>query len=130
VHIKMRLGGDEAIVRIGQRAIRREQRRFASCKKRLQAGVFIHAKAAAERINAQAIHGERYELAALEAEQGARVAGHEAAQRTKQAPEAFGLRQVTGQVVHEGQQGGQDRIGSGHGDSGPGRNDTDFEESV
>jgi hypothetical protein len=64
-----------------------------------------HAKAAAECVLGKPVDGERYQLAAFEAEQGAGVTWHQGAQRVEKAPIALGLGYLPGEVVYQRQQG-------------------------
>ncbi|MNO94377.1 hypothetical protein D3C76_859950 [compost metagenome] len=107
---------DQPVVRVGQPAVCGEAGRSVAFEKRLQTGVLGNLETPTEGIRAEAVHRQRDQLVALQAQQGGGVAGQQLAQGFQQAAIAFAVRQLAGQVGHQGEEGSEQRV-SGHFDS-------------
>jgi hypothetical protein len=69
--------------------------------------MFVNLEAATEGVGAQAVHRQRHQPFAVEAQQGGRVARQQGAHGFEQAAIALAFGQLAGQVDDQGQQGGQ-----------------------
>ena len=107
--------GHQAVIGIGQRAVWRKAHGLARGQQLGEARVLGNAKAPAQRIGHQAVDGHGPQPLAFQAQQGGGIGRQHGAQGCQQAAKALALRQVLGQVGHQGGEGVQGG-GCGHKD--------------
>ena len=103
----------QTVVGIGQAAVGGEAGRPAALQEGLEARMFADPEAPAEGVRAEAVHRQRDQVFAVQAQQRGGVAGQQVAQGLEQAAVAFVFRQVAGQVGNQRDQGGKQGVG-GH----------------
>ncbi|MOA31392.1 hypothetical protein D3C78_1525470 [compost metagenome] len=107
---------DQAVVGVGQFAVAGKTSGRVVAENRREAWVFVDFEASAKGVGAQAIDRQRHQPFAVQAQQGGRIAGQQAAHGVEQASVALALGQVAGQVADQRQQGGKQWF-CGHKDS-------------
>ena len=114
VHVEVRMPLDEAVVRIGERALRREGGRLGPAADRVQPRVLRAEETAAEHVGREPVRGERDERVALEPQEHHGVARERAPHRVHEALRAILGRQRRGHVERDRQQVVEGRVRGGH----------------
>ncbi|MNJ61804.1 hypothetical protein D3C77_576100 [compost metagenome] len=107
---------DQAVVGVGQLAVAGKAGRLVAAEDRCKAWMLIDLEAPPEGVGAQAVHRQRHQPFAVQAQQRGGIARQQAAHGFEQAPVAFALGQFAGQVADQRQQGGEQGF-CGHKDS-------------
>lgn len=106
----------QAVVRVRQVAVAGEAGRAGMAEQGGETRVFADLETPAQGVGAQAVHCQRHQPFAIQAQQRGGVAGQQGAHGFQQAAVALAFRQFAGQVGDQGQQGGEQGL-CGHNDS-------------
>ena len=102
VHGQMPLHAfDQSVIGVGQAAVGRKSQGSIRFEQGGEARMLFDAEPTAQRIAAQAVHGQRQQPTVLEAQQRGRVAREQHPQRLQQAAIAFGAGQFARDVGHQ-----------------------------
>jgi hypothetical protein len=105
---------DQAVVGIGQAAVGREAQRARGLQQGLQPRVLPDQETPAQRVGRQAVHGQRHQRVAIQAQQRHGIGRQQAAHGVEQAPVTLGRRDLARQVGHQRQHGSEHGLGSHH----------------